>query len=320
MSIKTAGSLMCPICEHAGEMAEMAHVPYPTLRNSKGVSKPEQIYFCSNCEAGTVFPPMTDAFLSQLYDNGVFWQSKQPKTVSPRQFPVLYGFSGVRWQLMKRFFKNQNISILDIGAGHGFFGMQAASDRDIQLDRYVMVESDETLTHLAQSVWQKQFPQVQFEAHQKFESSEGFFDVVALSHVLEHIPQPRPFLGAVIQKLKPGGWLFIDVPNQDYRFKKDVFPHVTFFNPRSLKTLLTSLGLEIETLNGYGNQIGEILMSDEKESHHWLNLIFKLSMKMAQFLPTPVLIHQIRMWFGAGQINDSGMWIRAIAKPMANTP
>ncbi len=43
--------------------------------------------------------------------------------------------------------------------------------------------------------------------------SDGSFDFVTLNHVLEHIPSPGPFLQEIGRVLRPGGLLFVAVPN-----------------------------------------------------------------------------------------------------------
>jgi tRNA1(Val) A37 N6-methylase TrmN6 len=39
----------------------------------------------------------------------------------------------------------KEISILDIGAGHGFFGMVAARSNNLRLSKYICVEKDKVL-------------------------------------------------------------------------------------------------------------------------------------------------------------------------------
>lgn len=44
---------------------------------------------------------------------------------------------------------------------------------------------------------------------------EGTFDHITLAHVLEHVPDPLDLLGRLFAWLKPGGTLFVEVPNAD---------------------------------------------------------------------------------------------------------
>lgn len=44
---------------------------------------------------------------------------------------------------------------------------------------------------------------------------DGAFDHITLAHVLEHVPDPLGLLAEFFAWLKPGGTLFIEVPNAD---------------------------------------------------------------------------------------------------------
>lgn len=46
-----------------------------------------------------------------------------------------------------------------------------------------------------------------------FEGTEEQFDLIVLSHVIEHIYDPRAFLALVVKSLRPGGRLMIVTPN-----------------------------------------------------------------------------------------------------------
>ena len=83
--------------------------------------------------------------------------------------------------------------------------------------------------------------------------SENSFDVITFWHVLEHLPQPRAVLERTHKLLRPGGWLFISLPNFDslqarlfqrhwYAFD-DVPRHLYHFAPRPLELLLKENGL-----------------------------------------------------------------------------
>ena len=84
---------------------------------------------------------------------------------------------------------------------------------------------------------------------------EDSFDVITFWHVLEHLPQPRAVLERTYKLLRPGGWLFISLPNFDslqarlfqshwYAFD-DVPRHLYHFAPRPLALLLKENGLKV---------------------------------------------------------------------------
>lgn len=86
------------------------------------------------------------------------------------------------------------------------------------------------------------------------EIEDGGFDVISLFHVLEHIPDPIPFMNKVRAKLAPNGLLFIEVPNandallqlyQCKAFSEFTYwsPHVFLYNASTLALLLKKSGL-----------------------------------------------------------------------------
>jgi SAM-dependent methyltransferase len=82
----------------------------------------------------------------------------------------------------------------------------------------------------------------------------GHFDLVTALHVLEHIHRPVEFLNELWRILKPGGLLFIEVPNtrsfncRVFRgewFHLDAPRHLCSYSPRSLRCLLRRTGFRM---------------------------------------------------------------------------
>jgi SAM-dependent methyltransferase len=96
-------------------------------------------------------------------------------------------------------------------------------------------------------------------------SPEASCDVVTMLDVLEHVPDPKAFLGHARRALKPGGWICVNVPNArgltnyhvprllDAIRKRDdrVFlQHLSEFSRRSLITLFREAGFEPASVRG----------------------------------------------------------------------
>jgi len=84
-----------------------------------------------------------------------------------------------------------------------------------------------------------------------FEAEMGQFDVVTLSHVIEHVHEPVETIGHAYRLLKPGGLLYIDTPNIDAyghrEFREswrglEIPRHLVMFNWDSVAKLLIQSG------------------------------------------------------------------------------
>lgn len=107
------------------------------------------------------------------------------------------------------------------------------------------------------------------------------FDVVYAAQVFEHLLNPLQDLKALLRVLKPGGLLYIDVPN--YRtlpimLGRDDFmlneppQHINYFTPATLKKMLRDAGLQsIKIGSGGGlkweNLLGRPISSDIADAY-----------------------------------------------------
>lgn len=87
------------------------------------------------------------------------------------------------------------------------------------------------------------------------------FDWINLDNVLEHMPEPLEVLARLRKHLNPGGFIYIDVPNESffgmrYRIndlvrgfaKPPTFPgHINLFTSRTLKAVIAAAGYRHQT-------------------------------------------------------------------------
>lgn len=83
------------------------------------------------------------------------------------------------------------------------------------------------------------------------------FDAITMWHVLEHVHELHEYMEQLKKLLKPGGKLFIAVPNytsydagvyQEFWAAYDVPRHLYHFSPKSMQTLLHSHGMTVEKM------------------------------------------------------------------------
>jgi 2-polyprenyl-3-methyl-5-hydroxy-6-metoxy-1,4-benzoquinol methylase len=87
------------------------------------------------------------------------------------------------------------------------------------------------------------------------ESFEGFFDLVCISHVLEHLTDPQQAMDVFASVLKPGGLLLVDIPNEVRLLQRGFMAkgHLSFFTKDSFAQFVEVHGcfdmVEIRTCN-----------------------------------------------------------------------
>lgn len=83
------------------------------------------------------------------------------------------------------------------------------------------------------------------------------FDYINISHVLEHIHDPVPFIKNARELLKPGGIMYVEVPNYEssgrkvserFWFPCDTPRHLYIFAPSTLRNLFDQAGLIITSI------------------------------------------------------------------------
>jgi 2-polyprenyl-3-methyl-5-hydroxy-6-metoxy-1,4-benzoquinol methylase len=82
---------------------------------------------------------------------------------------------------------------------------------------------------------------------------KSFFDAVHLSHLIEHVPDPRGLLFEIRRILKPEGHLILTTPNVDglqariarERWRSAIPDHVYLFSKKTMRSLLFDTGYTI---------------------------------------------------------------------------
>jgi SAM-dependent methyltransferase len=131
--------------------------------------------------------------------------------------------------------------VLDVGCGSGDLLIDIAHTH-IDLALYG-IDFDARAAKIAQSFGFHIFHGALREAH--FENN--FFDDIHMNHVLEHISNPVELLKECERIMKPGGKLFITIPNfgslsrmifKNKWYHLDAPRHLFHFTPRTLKNML----------------------------------------------------------------------------------
>jgi SAM-dependent methyltransferase len=137
--------------------------------------------------------------------------------------------------------------ILDVGAGTGCY-LKAAKEKGWE-------EFGVELSSYATEFAKKKFGLEIFNG--KLEDAgfpDDFFDVVIMTHTIEHLPDPANFLKEIHRILKSDGIIYLSTPNFDSfnakRFKEKWWAlqpeyHLYFFSPKTLGAMLKKCNFKI---------------------------------------------------------------------------
>lgn len=303
----------CPLCGYNIPKGHAETCAYPVKIST--AETPREIRFCPECGLGSAFPMPTEDALERMYHNMEYWELSDDE-IPPRKEPVPYALARVRWRSIRSSIPNDHshrgLRVLDIGAGHGYLGDVAASDRKSVLTAYAMVEPDDRMRRAVNSRWGQYGYRGDLELHERLSDVTGRYDLVVLSHVLEHVPDPVSFMKEALSHVVSGGYVFIDVPNQDYLFKEEVFPHLLFFSMGSMKKLLARFTLDPIGIDTWGRS----MESSPVNAHPpFLVRVRKLIVnKLINRIPFVLSIPLVAGHYGFRSRNQNGTWIRALAR------
>jgi SAM-dependent methyltransferase len=208
---------------------------------------------CRACGFAHVVPLPTTEELEKVYRESYYQTEKSNYlTFANEDKDWLHLSFGDRYALFEELLPSARRRILDVGTGPGFF-LAAGRDRGwagqgIEPSRQASCHArDELGLEVVDGFLSEQTVGVLREC-----------DVVHMSEVLEHVPDPASIVRLARSKLAPGGLICVSVPNdynafQDTLNKADNFPHwwvqpphhLNYFDFDSLAGLLETQGFEI---------------------------------------------------------------------------
>jgi len=164
---------------------------------------------------------------------------------------------GFRWRyILERISRiSRFASLLDVGAGNGYFVYIAASEFSLKASGLEISRKEVQFA--------RDMLGVDLLKDDLFEH-KGRYDVVTCFNVIEHVCDPKRFFDALVERVEPGGIVVLTTPNpaciqarvQGLRKWKMVAPphHINLFTRETLTALLAQRELNVllhETLSTY---------------------------------------------------------------------
>ena len=221
----------CPVCQSTRLQYRFSVEGYGVMR-------------CEDCGLMLTNPQPSDAELGTIYGADYFLVEKNDE--GQRHVDALkQGTADLYLDLLAAYGLPAGARLLEVGSGQGDF-LARAQARGMEVTG---VEYSAHANGIAQGKLGGKGKLLVGEIT-NVQESDGPFDVVAFSDVIEHVRDPAAFLDHVYKLLKPGGIVFVATPTQDswsakllgrnwMEYKPE---HLWYFSAATLRTLLTRHG------------------------------------------------------------------------------
>lgn len=243
------------------------------------------LLLCNNCGTMLIDRIPVASELNAFYDGT--YSVDRHKYVSEAYFEVLRRRASAQTDLIKRYITLKGSRILDYGCGYGTLidklSMCGAETYGFDYDPLCR----KTLSENGHFIVEQEV----------FESTQQW-DVVCLSHVLEHLSNPVEFLAKIANCSRI---IFIEVPKYDVSIREqfvDLEGHLWFFTEQGLTSLVRQSGLCIQNVISAGPDLRLF----------WLNSWITRRLRDLNRLITKDLFFN-----SYDKSGKNGMWIRIIA-------
>lgn len=234
---------------------DFVHVPCPACGAEDATPKFEKnsikYVSCRVCQTFYVSPRPSPDVLEWFYresPNYAYWNNVVfPASEGARRQKIFIPRVDQLLELCRKYSVGTQ-TLLEVGAGFGTFCSELQS-RNV----FKKVVAVEPTPDLARTCRERGVDVLEQPIEQVALDHTAQFDVVASFEVIEHLFAPIDFVRHMTQLLRPGGLLVLTCPNGQ-GFDIETLgavsntvdhEHLNYFNPRSLRRLLTSCGLEM---------------------------------------------------------------------------
>lgn len=255
---KNIKKVNCPLCQNSA-IHEMSSNDLMFKKN-----KIYDYYFCRSCDLTFINPLPTLNEIKDFYpDSYMVFEPARLKKISCIEKFRLQTKHGYRNLINNNYFNNllrffllksyehidyvENGKFLDIGCGNGSRLLKMRNlgweVKGVELNKKAF---NECINHKL-NVFNCTLEDTKFE--------DNFFDVIYMSHLVEHLANPQEIFEIVNRILKPNGLLYIKTPNRNslgrkifgkYWYANDIPRHLFLFSKKSLVNVFKKLNMNLE--------------------------------------------------------------------------
>ncbi|RJP85539.1 MAG: methyltransferase domain-containing protein [Desulfobacteraceae bacterium] len=230
----------CSVC-NADDFTEAFYQEYKSVAAFGGDSYFQTVVVCNNCGFAYSNPTPCNEELSKYYRN--FSNYENPQRDGKESEQMLAKWRRTYALVEKHFPENYHGSVLEIGcataAGLSIF---KSNGWDV-----MGIEPSEKAVNFAHDLYEIEVINGIFDC--KLFVDKDPFDIIILSHVMEHLLSPNLILNDIRSLLGDGGLVYIEVPNLLRPFVPMGYftiEHLNYFSPTTLSSLMKINGFSVE--------------------------------------------------------------------------
>lgn len=222
------------------------------MGNGMGAAASEMSYplaSCANCGHVAAFPHPSDVHIKEFYGSQAFWKGhgvddsfaemdwRQTLTANSSLWERYNRAANQLDYILAHNDLSKDARIIDLGSGYSPF-LYHCKQRGFQ-NLYALEPSDEICGFLGEKGITA-YPMLLEDFIEDASTPE--FDLMVISHTVEHLIEPDKVLKGLWGKLSTNGALYVDVPYMDHLRPFHQGLHLHFFNEKSMAEMLSRCG------------------------------------------------------------------------------
>jgi SAM-dependent methyltransferase len=253
--IVKSSDVKCPLCEGETELKDKAFPSYETHITYS-------IYHCFECKVAFTESQIVDT--SELYDNiyrngskvryyNRYWEFAEnvKKVKDPLQYLANSEetYWGVRESLSNLVKDKSKANILEVGSGLGYLTFA------LNKDGYNTIGLDISKTAVTNANLNFGKNYIASDIYEYVNENPGYFDIVVLTEVIEHVSNPISFIEILLKLVKPNGKVILTTPNKSFypsniTWSSDLPPvHLWWFSEDSISFITNKLSSKVTFLD-----------------------------------------------------------------------
>ena len=214
---------------------------------------------CPHCTLVYPSPRPRPQFIHQQYVSGRFASFHQEVYLPSAPYRMATIFRERVEEILRPLVPKGRL--LDIGCGSGHF-LKVAFDAGYEVHGLEM--NPQMVEYATREL---SLPNVRCATLKEAEYAEGYFDVVTLWDVLEHVEYPGSLLASVRRVVRPGGWVFAYTENFDSfnlfitgMYSEIIAPdvHLRHYSPAAFRREFQQAGFDVERVYTCGLDFSHI--------------------------------------------------------------